>query len=101
MRLRAGELKAPVRGLIEITNRSDGGSFRRPVRVAELLNPATRNQSHQDVMLPLFDPVVLRIDEHGVMSIAGIELESSQAGSRVAEHHQVWRCMPVIINNGP
>lgn len=97
VRLRRGELEAPVRGLLEIGER-DGTTFGRKVRMAELLNPATRLQSHQDLMVPLFEPVILRMDEHGMLSISGIELASRDG--RVAEHQQVWRCTPVVADKG-
>lgn len=93
-RLRRGELEPATRGLIEIGERADT-TFRRAVRVAELLNPVTRLQSRQSVLLPLFDPVVLQVDGAGVMSITGIELHAH--GGRVAEHQQVWRCAPVVV----
>lgn len=96
LRLRRGELEAPVRGLLEIQER-EGSTFGRVVRVAELLNPSTRWQSRQCLILPLFEPVLLRMDEQGGMSLAGVEL--CAGGGRVSEHQQVWRCVPVHVKS--
>lgn len=94
LRLRPCELAAPVRGLIEVTDRVDT-TFRRPVRVADLINPVSRLQTRQGLITPIFEPVLLRMDEHGAMSLSGIELRS--VDGRVAEHQQVWRCTPVYV----
>lgn len=90
VRLRKGELPAPVRGHLVIED--DAGtssSFKRPIRVAHLYQAIGVQQTRQDAMLPLFDAAVIRI-EGEVITLTGIELASEDG--RVAEHGQVWRC---------
>ena len=90
VRLRKGELPAPVRGHLVIED--DPGtatSFKRPIRVAHLYQAIGVQQTRQDVMLPIFDAAVIRI-EGEVVTVIGTELAS--ADGRVAEHGQVWRC---------
>lgn len=89
-RLRKGELPAPLRGHLVIED--DAGtssSFKRPMRVAHLYHAIGVQQTRQDLLLPIFDAVVIRIEAE-VITITGTELASGDG--RVAEHGQVWRC---------
>jgi hypothetical protein len=90
VRLRKGELPAPARGHLVIEDDpGTASSFKRPVRVAHLYHAIGVQQTRQDLLLPIFDAVVIRIEAE-VITITGTELASD--GDRVAENGQVWRC---------
>lgn len=96
LRLRPSELEDPLRGLLVL--RDDGGthsSFKRPIRVAHLYQVVpTWKDGLQDLTKPLFDAEVIRVEDD-VITITGVELESTTGGERVYEHGQVWRCTVV------
>jgi hypothetical protein len=93
MRLRAGELSAPLVGDLRV---SDAGatSFKRPALVAQLWTP-THSMIDRPLGLPLFDPVLVNMDATS-FSLAGIEV-SSESG-RMREYAQVWRCSLLAVS---
>lgn len=90
MRLRSGELGAPLIGELRISDQA-ASSFARAVRVAQLWQP-TASAVDRPLGLPLFDPVIVHMCAES-FSLAGVEL-SGDAG-RVREFVQVWRCSVV------
>jgi len=96
LRLRQSELEEPIRGeLVLLDDTGTHLSFKRPMKVAHLFQPTAGWQDgRQDATKPLFDAQVLRI-EGDVITITGLELESTTGGERVYEHAQVWRCTVV------
>ena len=66
-------------------------SFKRHVRIVQLwdCHPTTK----RSLLLPMFDPVILKTVEGGFL-LSGIEIESR--GTDVAEHVQLWLCMPAV-----
>lgn len=92
LRLRKGELEAPVRGnLIVEDNDGRGMAIRRPSRVAHVFRYVGSTATPQDVLRSLHDVQVLRIDG-AVITILGTETHAIDGGRRAAEHGQVWRC---------
>lgn len=90
VRLRKSELAAPVRGHLEVAD--DLGtalSFKRPIRVAQLINRIGVQSTAQNSLKPLFDAKVIVV-ERDTITITGTELESEDG--RVREFGQVWRC---------
>jgi hypothetical protein len=87
LRLRAGELGAPLVGDLRV---SDAGatSFKRPTLVAQLWAP-THSATDRPLGLPLFDPSLVHMDASS-FSLAGLEI--SHENGRMREHAQVWRC---------
>jgi hypothetical protein len=50
-------------------------------------------QSRRLLVRPLADPEILRTVDGGFL-LAGVELEPQ--GTRIAEHRQLWLCLPVL-----
>lgn len=69
---------------------SQTNSYRRHLRMAWLWEVGL--QSQRPLLSPLADPEILRTVDGGFL-LAGIELEAH--GGRVAEHRQIWLCVPV------
>lgn len=59
------------------------------MRQAGLYQQIGVQQTRQDVVKPLFDAQVIRIDGETI-TLTGIELASAEG--RVVESSQVWRC---------
>lgn len=90
LRLRKGELAAPARGHLALEDDpGTSNSFKRPLRVAHVYQAIGVQGTRQDVLKPLFDAVVIRIEAETI-TVAGLELASSEG--RVVESGQVWRC---------
>jgi hypothetical protein len=63
----------------------------RHLRMAELWEVGL--QSRRLLVRPLADPEILRTVDGGFL-LAGVELEPQ--GTRIAEHRQLWLCLPVL-----
>jgi hypothetical protein len=90
LRLRSAELEPPIVGDLELTDHEGASTFRRDLRVANLWAD-THSVSRRSLVVPLWDPVVLRIGPD-TLTLCGIELSSDEVGQRVAECVQIWRC---------
>lgn len=102
LRLKPKELDPPVRGDLVITDR--GGepamsSFKRPVRAAKLYALGGNPEIRREVLQPIFDVDVLRI-EGDAITILGIELQSELETRQLWEHVQIWRCTLVAAPEG-
>lgn len=73
---------------MELTDHDGASTFRREVRVANLW-AGTASGSRRSLVVPLWDPVVLRIGRDS-LTLCGIELRAE--GQRVSECVQLWRC---------
>jgi hypothetical protein len=88
LRLKPNELGEPIKGDLELTDHEGTSTFRRELRVANLW-AETHSGSRRSSLVPLWDPIVLRIG-HNTLTLCGIELNTGDG--RVAEHVQLWRC---------
>ena len=99
LRLRKSEWPAPVRGELRIEeSERDANSFKRGVRVANLLAPTGASRVHAGVLLPIFDPVLIPAPP-GHILIRGIEIASMAASDgslNVYEHEQLWLCTQAL-----
>lgn len=80
----------PVRGILRVSEQRLH-DMHRSTRVAELLDPATR-QPHPDVP-PLIDAVLLAADGAG-LTITGVE--RIREGERVIDYAQTWLLDAVV-----
>ncbi|VTU20197.1 hypothetical protein SRS16CHR_02594 [Variovorax sp. SRS16] len=92
-RLGRGELVAPLRGTLRITEADRAtNNFKRNLLVANLWD--SYGESRMRGLATLFDPVLLPYKGDGWL-IAGTELHSE--GQELCEHRQVWLCRPVAL----
>jgi hypothetical protein len=88
MRLRKDEIAEPLTGEIHMFDWENTNSFRRAIRVLELLQ---RVGSIDQAAAKLFDPELIAV-KAGAMVFRGIVLETRDG--RVFEHEQIWRVVP-------
>ncbi|HEU0204078.1 MAG TPA: hypothetical protein VFR86_27020 [Burkholderiaceae bacterium] len=92
-RLPRSELeKAPgIEGLLKVFDWRQGNGSRRALRVAELKHPSVG--THADPIQPLFDPVLVRANERG-MVLMGFEIRTLASGELI-EYAQGWWVRPI------
>lgn len=95
LRLKRTEWPEPVLGRLVIGESGSGtSSFRRAMRIAQLLAPAGAYQSIEvDVVPPLFEPQLLPAPI-GQLLLRGTQLQalSRDGQSKVWEYEQLWLC---------
>jgi hypothetical protein len=77
---------APLVGRLSIHDWQEGNSSGRALRVATLRQTSSSYQA--DLLLPIFDPVMVRMTDAGFLLI-GWQIET-QPDNRTAEHAQGW-----------
>jgi hypothetical protein len=90
-------LAAAVEGRLVVHDWPPPNLAKRWSRRAQLLGEPY-GQARPDLLLPLFDPQLMRVDATGLY-LMGTEIETPDrqgAGDRLTyfEHVQVWRCVP-------
>jgi len=99
-RLRPGETPQKASGRLTIEVEEPKHSKALPKRAATLWVLERSGGDHRrGVLDPLFDPRIVSLDEDGVLTLAGIELQASDGS--IAEHSQVWRCRPLNGRKAP
>jgi len=94
-RLRPGEKPRKERGCLTIGFEEPRCDTAIPRRVAILwtLDRWSSGQNRRTLLGPLFKPRMISLDDDAVLTIAGIEMRSTNEGT--FEHNQVWRCRPL------
>ena len=94
-RLRPGEKPRKARGCLTIgfeEPRYDNAMPRR-VAILSVLDRWSSGENRRTLLGPLFKPRMISLDDHAVLTIAGIEMCVTNEGT--FEHNQVWRCRPL------
>lgn len=76
-----------IEGFLKVFDWRQGNGSRRALRVAELKHPSAIG-THADPVQPLFDPVLVRANERG-MVLMGFELRALANGD-IVEYAQGW-----------
>lgn len=97
LRLRPRELAPAVSGELELADHAGASTFGRAMRVANLWQP-THSGTRRALLVPLWDPSLVCIGPRH-LTLIGIELCARDG--RVAEHTQLWRCVPSADPAGP
>jgi hypothetical protein len=85
-RLKRSELAHPVLGQLRVIDWPLPNGLNRCTRKAEIRTIVAGSLSH-DLLCPIFDPVMIRVDESG-MYLSGWEI--STAAGETSDHAQVW-----------
>ena len=91
-RLRPGEKPRKAHGCLTIGFEEQRYDNAMPRRVAILwvLDRWSSAEHRRTLLGPLFKPRMISLDDDAVLTIAGIEMRTTDAGT--FEHNQVWRC---------
>lgn len=90
--LKNDQLPNPVVGNLTIEDWPPMRKKGRWSRRADLRSTTGASLEH-DLLTPIFDPQIMRVDETG-MYLQGVQRYSENGGETMREFVQVWRCVP-------